>query len=470
MTTPTNPVVDALWERIAAISPRASGFNVKLYGAKGDGVNDDLPAILAAIDAANLQGGGAIYFPAGMYNISASISNGAQGFTSIRFTGDGVLSSVIVALGDFPVFAGALHNCKLDNILVHENGQGAPGMNVYLDKSYIEHLKIVGWSGSGMRVNDGTYGDLGLLNHINDVHIEQAEGYGIYATYMFADSWIRFCNIGSTLANLSLEGGPIRVLGNHLNGSPRHNIELRGNRRVTISDNIMEGSRREALIYTMPPWLTVDNPQVQITGNAFSNGGKENKNNFSAIKFTGVDSAKLVNDLSVTGNIFACDDPDAGWKYIVEAMYADRISVTGNQWKTAYSMPEPVAAPQAKDLNVVGNSGGGNVAQIRVYSEANYSGTKALPSYAQGSLTKIRLTGNTTITLPNGTSGQSYTITLEVTQDATGGKTFAIPGVAWAGGAAPIVSAGPNEKDIIHITWTGTGWIGVVGAQKVGSS
>src|SRR5690242_8264786 len=40
-------------------------FDVRSYGAKGDGVSDDGPAIQAAIDAAHSRGGGIVYVPAG---------------------------------------------------------------------------------------------------------------------------------------------------------------------------------------------------------------------------------------------------------------------------------------------------------------------------------------------------------------------------------------------------------------------
>lgn len=45
----------------------ASVHNVRDYGAKGDGVTIDSPAIDAAIKAASEEGGGMVYFPAGKY-------------------------------------------------------------------------------------------------------------------------------------------------------------------------------------------------------------------------------------------------------------------------------------------------------------------------------------------------------------------------------------------------------------------
>ena len=61
-------------------------YNVKNFGAKGDGAHIDSPAINAAIEAASAQGGGTVYFPAGVYqsysirlksNISLYLDHGA---------------------------------------------------------------------------------------------------------------------------------------------------------------------------------------------------------------------------------------------------------------------------------------------------------------------------------------------------------------------------------------------------------
>jgi hypothetical protein len=90
--------------------PTFFGFNVKVYGAKGDGVTDDTSAINAALAAANAAGG-TVYFPAGVYICSgqwnmANFSNvhlrGAGGIfqggnalgTMIKFTQSGSTSCI----------------------------------------------------------------------------------------------------------------------------------------------------------------------------------------------------------------------------------------------------------------------------------------------------------------------------------------------------------------------------------------
>ena len=50
-----------------ALSAGAAVHNVRDYGAKGDGVTIDSPAINAAIQAAAREGGGVVYLPAGRY-------------------------------------------------------------------------------------------------------------------------------------------------------------------------------------------------------------------------------------------------------------------------------------------------------------------------------------------------------------------------------------------------------------------
>src|SRR5258708_2544296 len=61
-------------------------YNVRDFGAKGDGVQNDRDAIERAIDAAVAAGGGQVYFPAGNYlsytihlksNISLYLEQGA---------------------------------------------------------------------------------------------------------------------------------------------------------------------------------------------------------------------------------------------------------------------------------------------------------------------------------------------------------------------------------------------------------
>ena len=67
-----NDVIDA----VNALTDGAVAlqFNVKNYGATGDGVTDDAAACQSAISAASAAGGGTVYFPAGTYMLSSSLN------------------------------------------------------------------------------------------------------------------------------------------------------------------------------------------------------------------------------------------------------------------------------------------------------------------------------------------------------------------------------------------------------------
>jgi hypothetical protein len=85
-------------------------YNVKSYGAKGDGVTDDTSAIQGAIT--DLAAGGILYLPAGTYLVSSTLDLSAKTCWTIR--GDGIRSgshngSTIIGniAGDLVKFVGA---------------------------------------------------------------------------------------------------------------------------------------------------------------------------------------------------------------------------------------------------------------------------------------------------------------------------------------------------------------------------
>ncbi len=134
---PANPVVGASCGAARVAFSRSSGqpfycvdddldgvttwttranFNVKAYGAKGDGTTDDTTAIQAAITAAaanngtvSWSGGGGVYFPAGRYVVSAPLTIPRTDRPSLILDagplvlrGDGFASSLLLAAATFP--------------------------------------------------------------------------------------------------------------------------------------------------------------------------------------------------------------------------------------------------------------------------------------------------------------------------------------------------------------------------------
>ncbi|WP_349569065.1 M10 family metallopeptidase C-terminal domain-containing protein [Azotobacter salinestris] len=77
-------------------------FNVKEYGAKGDGNTDDTDAIQAAIDAASRAGGGTVYLPAGEYRVSGGneASDGALMIKSNVYMAGAGMGQTVIKLVD----------------------------------------------------------------------------------------------------------------------------------------------------------------------------------------------------------------------------------------------------------------------------------------------------------------------------------------------------------------------------------
>ncbi len=67
-------------------------FNVKAYGAKGDGVTDDTVAIQSAINACGTAGGGIVFLPLGTYIISATLT---LSDAAVSLIGASIAASVI---------------------------------------------------------------------------------------------------------------------------------------------------------------------------------------------------------------------------------------------------------------------------------------------------------------------------------------------------------------------------------------
>lgn len=320
----------------AAESVAAGRFDVKTFGAVGNGIHDDTEAIMEAITEAHDAGGGTVVFPAGTYRVWDSIGNGSELISNVKLVAPGNNTATILSNGNFPPLAGAFYRCNISGLTLDAGGHGAPAANIHMVETTLADCILDRWVGTGLRLNDGTYGDVGLLNYVVRNHIIQCNGIGIFQTYRWVDSWILDNNIGSTDANLSLEGGPLRVLGNHLNGAPVRNIDLRGNKRIIIATNILEGSREEAIRYIMPSWLAEDSPQVVISSNNFSNGGKAAAGVHPCIRIKGVSATALVEGFSIIGNLFACEDAGSGWLNIVLFENAKDSNTVGNQWEGAY--------------------------------------------------------------------------------------------------------------------------------------
>ena len=373
-----------------------SVINVKSHGATGDGTTDDYAAVMAAIQEAVDGGGGTVFFPAGEYAWSGSIGNGEDGFAQLCLLGAGERAARLRVTANVPPISGRWLECRIQNLKIDANFMGSPALDVDLDKSYVRHCWLRGWTDYGMRINANIEG---LLNWIDDNFIEQCTGYGIYTTYHFFDSWIVNNNIGSSGPNLSVESGPVRIIANHLNGAPQNNIELRGNKQLTIIGNICEGARKESIVFAMPSWMKSDNEQVAIVGNNITNGGKGDPNVYPAIGIYSVDTVHRTMGFNITGNFIANTDKGAGWSYAVDAQYVDDLAISGNHWdNNGYSIA-PVRA-EGRNVGIAGNTSGNVNVTVLPRAVVTLSADDTLAAAPRTEYVYLLAAGATAIALP----------------------------------------------------------------------
>lgn len=125
--------VEALINPGNAAAAGKAPYNVVDYGAKGDGITNDTPAINLAIAAANTGGiGGIVLFPPGTYIITATLPI----YSNIVYQGSGINATIIKLTSNSDMFAGGtsvseINSFSFQQMTLEGNNIGQNGINVY---------------------------------------------------------------------------------------------------------------------------------------------------------------------------------------------------------------------------------------------------------------------------------------------------------------------------------------------------
>lgn len=130
----------------------AHHFDVRAYGAKGDGTTDDRAAIQAAMDAAAAAGGGTVFFPIGTYLIGSAVTFGANG---IRMVGASPRKSQITVAFSGPGIDGdgtRRFNCSIENLAIVGSGAIDLVRLRDMDMFYMANSWVQSCDGTGINV------------------------------------------------------------------------------------------------------------------------------------------------------------------------------------------------------------------------------------------------------------------------------------------------------------------------------
>jgi len=121
------------------VLPGSDGYNVKAFGAAGDGVADDTAAIQAAISAtdasASVVTGGMVYLPRGRYNITdtLSVTTSLGTLASVTIFGEGIHNTVIdvqTMAGTAAIYFEDSTYCALKDLQLLGNFKCSAGLQV----------------------------------------------------------------------------------------------------------------------------------------------------------------------------------------------------------------------------------------------------------------------------------------------------------------------------------------------------
>jgi parallel beta-helix repeat protein len=297
----------------------ATIYNVKDYGAKGNGTTDDTGSIQAAVNAARDAGGGTVYLPPGSYLVSKQTRKAwvIQMYSNITMTGEGKNSWLKLAddqKGDAWVVA------------------NVPGVNVH-------DINIDNFSIDGNKANQNIVdpGDSPEERYKKNSDRQHKHGIIFFAAKRVNITRMYVKNVGGDGIYLSHSGGdPVsnaRVTDNVIDGAPRVGINFAGANNSLAKGNRIIGPT----IWVLKMELDGDSTKSR-RGNTFvSNTGTDVG---GCVGISGTELGAWNYDMTITDNtcVLKSNTPDRLGIYLRNVARASikRNTITGDVWAGIY--------------------------------------------------------------------------------------------------------------------------------------
>ena len=437
-----------------------SVFNVKSYGAVGDGVTDDTVAIQAAISAANTAGGGTVIFPkpSSNYKITTALTLNSN----VRLLGLGVRPTIKLIL------SGSSHVISASSV-----------SNAWVENLTLDGTKFTVTSGNCIRFDTCTGGGA------KDCHIKDSKAQGIYifdssvgvevsscdfsgtegiALSMDTSSYLKifkndftggssFCIFGFALTDSQIEGNSTndsvleliglryncsrnRVINNHAYDTDDNGISITGSEN-TVTGNVCRANGGSGI------WIYGSDNTV--TGNICFNNGQDFVNR-SGIVVEGGSGGQGKNNV-VTGNVCFDDQGSPTQKWGV------RLGTHGyTTWANAQSISIDDYRIHGNNAYIAVSAGTTATGSEPVHTSGTVAGADTIQwTFLFTTSTSFHPTGNEVAN--NKAFGN---ITADLVDAATSGsnKSEVIGGLTTTGKAGFGQSA-PNSY--VHATDTGSG-------------
>jgi parallel beta-helix repeat protein len=281
------------------------------------------------------------------------------------------------------------------------------------------------------------------------------------------------------------------IVGNRIHGPNTYGIEVANGDGVTVTANTVNGNALTAhgIICT-----ATGNTQIAIVGNTIRNllastGVPIEVNNAEDVTVEGNNLSgggvllTTTTDFAIVGNIVNGGNHGVflqrsdqgvitgnhlnGVATALVAFYGAGSSFTFNYVKCSGNNLNGTAAIYDLQTNAVLGSGvefGIGEGQLQAHGN---TGTTETFSLATAEIHTATLDNNCTFTFAGSTASKACSMTLILTQDATGSRLVTWPAsVKWAGGVAPTLSTGASKVDVLTFVTpdNGTTWYGFLSA------
>ncbi|MBF7142928.1 MULTISPECIES: putative Ig domain-containing protein [Pseudomonas] len=346
-------------------------FNVKDFGAVGDGVTDDTAAMQAAIDAASAAGGGTVFVPSGTFIVSAGEepSDGCLMLKSnVHMEGEGAgLTTVKVADGSNTKITGVIrsaygeetHDFGLSNLTIDGNRDNTTG-------------KIDGWFNGYIPGKDGQDTNVTL----SGVEIKDCSGYGFDPHEQTVNMLIENCvshgnGLDGFVADYMID---TKYVNNVAYDNDRHGFNIvTSTHDFTMTGNVAYGNGAGGIVVQRGSENIPSPYNVTIEGGAVYDNGAEGVlvKLSSGVTVTGVDihdngSAGVriygSSDVTVTGNTLTNNGLKAPVPEVIIQSYDDTNGVSGKFFP-------------GSDNNVLNNTITGGANSTYGVAERNEDGT-----------------------------------------------------------------------------------------------
>lgn len=469
-----------------------SYFNVRTFGAKGDGTTVDSAAFQAAINAASTAGGGTVFIPGGTYVVgnvylasNVTLEGAGIGATVllldpastpgtnawvIRVANGSTAAASYVTVRNMTIDGNkAVFTAPAGKVYGYYLGTGTVGLVTDCIVDSVEFRNCPTYACDV--VNAARVHITNCTSHNNGVasgSFGACSGFEILADDVTVINSSAYSN--NTKGFISGEGGVThyrtRFIGCTAQGNTGDGFYLHDG--VTASSVLNCSARDNSGSGIVLASSAVRNTVIgnSCTGNAV-NGIRIDSGTYNIVSDNICDSNATASSGNpeiyildgatynyVTGNIV---NSSVSSTSIVEHDTSDHNSIRGNTVNKTVTIvgansttADPTLALVTERVNTVATSGS----------------TQTIPAPTSYSINDITLSNACTLTFPAAVAGASFTLVLR--QDATGGRTVTWPTAKWASGTAPGLTSAASSVDVFSFLCTnGTNWMGFVAAQDV---